>query len=86
VEPERISFPGEYPIKVLAHAAPDLRAQVDAAFLRHFGAASVEKVSQRASAHSNFVALTYLPVVHSPAQLQALHADLKLVTGVIMVL
>jgi putative lipoic acid-binding regulatory protein len=86
MEPERISFPVEYPVKVVARVAPDLRAQVDAAFLRHFGAMSAEQVSERASANSNFVALTYVPVVHSEAQLQALHADLKLVTGVIMVL
>jgi putative lipoic acid-binding regulatory protein len=86
MEPERISFPVEYPVKVVARAAPELRAQVDAAFLRHFGAMSADKVSERASANSNFVALTYVPVVQNEAQLQALHTDLKQVEGVLMVL
>jgi putative lipoic acid-binding regulatory protein len=86
MEPERISFPVEYPIKVVARAAPELRAQVDAAFQHHFGAMPADKVTERASANSNFVALTYVPVVQSEAQLQALHADLKLVEGVVMVL
>jgi putative lipoic acid-binding regulatory protein len=86
MEPERISFPVEYPIKVVARAAPDLRAQLDTVFSRHLGAISPEKVSQRDSAQSNFVALTYSLVVQNEAQLQALHTDLKLVDGVVMVL
>jgi putative lipoic acid-binding regulatory protein len=86
MEPERISFPVEYPVKVVARAAPELRAQVDAAFLRHFGALAAEKVTARASANSNFVALTYVPVVQNEAQLHALHTDLKLLDGVVMVL
>jgi putative lipoic acid-binding regulatory protein len=86
MEPERIRFPVEYPVKVVARAAPELRARVDAAFQRQFGTIPADKVSERASANSNFVALTYVPVVQSEAQLQALHADLKLVEGVVMVL
>jgi putative lipoic acid-binding regulatory protein len=86
MEPERISFPVEYPVKVVARATPQLRAQVDAAFLRHFGPLPAGKVSERASANSNFLALTYVLVVQSEAQLQSLHADLKQVEGVVMVL
>jgi putative lipoic acid-binding regulatory protein len=86
MEPERISFPVEYPIKVVARAAPELRALVDAAFARHFGTLAPGKVSERASSHSNFVALTYVPVVQNEAQLHALHIDLKLLDGVVMVL
>jgi putative lipoic acid-binding regulatory protein len=86
MEPERISFPVEYPIKVVARASPALREQVDTAFLRHFGAQGVAKVTERASANSNFVALTYVPVVQNEGQLHALHTDLKLLDGVVMVL
>jgi putative lipoic acid-binding regulatory protein len=86
MEPERISFPTEYPVKVVARSALELRARVDAAFQRHFGVLAADKVTERPSANSNFVALTYVPVVENEAQLQALHADLKLVDGVIMVL
>ena len=86
MEPERISFPAEYPIKVVARTAPDLRERIDAAFSRHFGAVAAENVSERASASSNFLALTYVMVVRDEAQLHALHADLKELDGVIMVL
>ena len=86
MEPERIRFPVEYPVKVVARATPDLRARLDAAFELHFGAMPPDKVSQRASANSNFVALTYVPVVQSEAQLRALHADLKHMEDVVMVL
>jgi uncharacterized protein len=86
MEPERISFPVEYPIKVVARAAPDLRALLDAVFSRHFGSIPPENVSERTSANSNFVSLTYRPVVQNEAQLHALHVDLKLLDGVVMVL
>jgi putative lipoic acid-binding regulatory protein len=86
MEPERISFPAEYPVKVVARADPDLRAQVDAAFSRHFGAISAENVSVRTSANSNFVALTYVLVVQNEGQLHSVHTDLKLLDAVIMVL
>ncbi len=43
-------------------------------------------MSERASANSNFVALTYVPVVQNEAQLRALHIDLTLLDGVVMVL
>jgi putative lipoic acid-binding regulatory protein len=86
MEPERISFPSEYPIKVVARAAPELRTQVDAVFLRHLGPRAAEKVTERASANSNYVALTYVPVVQNEAQLPTLHADLQQVDGVVMVL
>jgi putative lipoic acid-binding regulatory protein len=86
MEPERISFPVEYPVKVVARVVPGLRAQVDAAFSRHFGAVATQNVTERASANSNFMALTYVPTVQSEAQLRVLHADLKQLDGVVMVL
>jgi putative lipoic acid-binding regulatory protein len=86
MEPERIHFPVEYPVKVVAKAAPELRAAVDAVFARHFGPIPAERISERPSANSNFLALTYTPVVQDEAQLRALHADLKQIAGVMMVL
>ena len=49
----------------------------------HFAPTSV---TERASAQSNFVALTYLVVVQAEAQLGPLHADLQALDGVMMVL
>jgi putative lipoic acid-binding regulatory protein len=86
MEPERIVFPAEYPIKVVARASDNLRARVDAIFSRHFGAFEAHRVSERASAQSNFVALTYLMWVQAETQLGALHGDLKAEEGVMLVL
>ena len=37
MEPENISFPTDYPIKVVARSELKLRAEIDAIFERHFG-------------------------------------------------
>jgi putative lipoic acid-binding regulatory protein len=86
MEPERIVFPTDYPIKVVARAATDLRLRMDAIFTRHFGDFAAERVSERASAASNFVALTYLMWVTAEEQLGPLHADLRAEEGVMLVL
>jgi uncharacterized protein len=86
MEPERIVFPTDYPIKVVARASQDLRERMDAVFVRHFGAFEAGKVTERASAASNFVALTYLMWVTAEEQLSRLHADLRAESGVMLVL
>ncbi|MGC4028335.1 MAG: DUF493 domain-containing protein [Steroidobacteraceae bacterium] len=86
MEPERITFPAEYPIKVIARADEGLRKRLDAIFGRHFGEFPAHRVTERPSAQSAFIALTYLMIVEAEAQLGALHTDLKDVDGVIMVL
>jgi uncharacterized protein len=86
MEPERIVFPSEYPIKVVARASGDLRARIDAVFVRHFGDFAAGKVTERASAASNFTALTYLMWVTAEEQLGRLHADLRIEDGVMLVL
>jgi hypothetical protein len=86
MEPERITFPADYPIKVVARASDDLRSRMDAVFARHFGDFDAGRVSERASAQSNFTALTYLMWVEAEAQLGALHGDLRAEDGVMLVL
>jgi putative lipoic acid-binding regulatory protein len=86
MEPERITFPTEYPIKVIAHSKEDLRTRLDEIFARHFGEFEAHRVSERPSAQAAFVAFTYVMVVEAEAQLPALHAELREVEGVIMVL
>jgi uncharacterized protein len=86
MEPERITFPTDYPIKVVARAGADLRGSLDAVFNRHFGDFTVDRVTERASGQSNFVALTYVMVVQGEAQLKALHLDLQAIEGVLIVL
>ena len=86
MEPERITFPTEYPIKVVARASPDLRQRLDAVFAQHFGEFETNRVTERESGQSNFKALTYAMVVQSEDQLKALNADLQAIEGVLIVL
>jgi putative lipoic acid-binding regulatory protein len=86
MEPERIVFPTDYPIKVVARASEDLRARLDAVFARHFGEFEAGRVSERVSAQNNFLSLTYLMRVEAAAQLSGLHTDLRAENGVMLVL
>lgn len=86
MEPEKISFPADYPIKVVARADLKLRAEIDVIFERHFGALPVGNPTERPSGKGNFVALTYVMRVEKPEQLAALNADLQALPGVLFVL
>jgi putative lipoic acid-binding regulatory protein len=86
MEPEKIVFPCEYPIKVLARASDDLRAQIDAIFTAEFLAFEASQVTVRQSAQANFVAMTYLMNVQGVEQLKSLHHALMKTEGVVMVL
>jgi putative lipoic acid-binding regulatory protein len=86
MEPERISFPTAYPIKVVARAGTDLRTALDGVFERHFGPLPADCVTLRSSAQSNFLALTYVVIVQNEAQLTALNDELRSMEAVIMVL
>ena len=86
MEPERITFPAEYPIKVIARADAGLRGRLDAVFARHFGDFHVDRVTMRPSANNSFVAYTYLMSVQDASQLGPLHVELQAVDGVIMVI
>lgn len=86
MEPERITFPADYPIKVVARPALDLRERLDAVFALHFGALPEDRITERSSAQSNYLALTYLVRVERAEQLPALHSDLKAIEEVLMVL
>ena len=84
--PEHISFPVEYPIKVIGRVLPGLRERIDEVFTRHFGVLHPHRVSERTSAQSSFVSFTYLIEVQAAAQLKPLHEELRALDGVIMVL
>lgn len=85
--PPRIDFPCDhYPIKVVARAAPDLRARLDVVFERHFGAFPESAVAERLSAQGNFAGYTYHLRVETVEQLGAVHAELRTLSEVVMVL
>jgi putative lipoic acid-binding regulatory protein len=76
------------PIKVVARAADGLRQRLDALFTAGTSVTSSRtRVAVReVGAQAAFVAHTYTMTVQHVDQLGALHADLKQVEGVVMVL
>jgi putative lipoic acid-binding regulatory protein len=86
MEPEKISFPADYPIKVVARSELKLRAEIDAVFERHFGALPPGTPTERPSAQGNFMALTYQMRVDRAEQLPPLNAELQALPGVMFVL
>ena len=86
MQPERIEFPTEYPIKVVARDQAGLREQIEAVFTRHFGALPAGGVTERRSAQGRFTSLTFVPQVQGEQQLRDLHAELVALDGVMMVL
>ena len=81
-----LQFPCRYPIKVMIRATPDLREQLDAIVIRHAGALGDGDISERASRHQNYCAVTYLIEARDESQIAALFAELRDTPGVVMIL
>tara|TARA_R110000823_G_scaffold119998_4_gene244269 strand:- start:9948 stop:10217 length:270 start_codon:yes stop_codon:yes gene_type:complete len=79
-EPPRITFPCDYPVKVLGRSSAEFREVVLEVFERHAPGFDQARVSIRDSRKGTFAALTVTIIATGPEQLQALHADL-LATG-----
>jgi uncharacterized protein len=84
--PERVSFPCDYPIKVMVRAEDGVRSQVDAIIERHASPLDRSSVVERPSAQKNFLGLTYVIRATSSEQIAQLFADLKLCKHVLLVL
>ena len=84
--PERLSFPCDYPIKVMVRAENGVRMHVDAIFERHAGPVDLSTVTERPSARGNFLGLTYVIRAASEEQIAQLFAALKLCPQVLLVL
>jgi len=84
--PERLSFPCDYPIKVMVRAGDGVRSQVDAIVERHAAPLDRSTVVERPSAQKNFIGITYVIRAGSPEQIAQLFAALKLCPHVLLVL
>ena len=84
--PEHVSFPCDYPIKVMVRADPGVRVRVDAIVDRHAGPVDPLAVSERSSAQNRFMGITYVIRATSEAQIAALFEALKLCPQVLLVL
>lgn len=81
-----LSFPCDYPIKVMLRSGEELRERVDAVLARHADASVIATATERPSAQGNFVGVTYTIRARDADHIAALFADLKEVPGVLMVL
>ena len=84
--PQRLSFPCDYPIKVMVRVDHGVRSHVDAIVEQHAGPLDLMGVTERASAQGNFMGITYVIRASSEDQIAQLFAALKLCPQVMLVL
>ncbi|HEY2418072.1 MAG TPA: DUF493 domain-containing protein [Steroidobacteraceae bacterium] len=84
--PERVSFPCDYPIKVMVRAEPGVRSRVDAIVELHAGPVDLAAVTERSSAQSHFTGITYVIRATGETQIAALFQALKQCPQVLLVL
>jgi putative lipoic acid-binding regulatory protein len=83
---ELLTFPTDYPIKVVARRSEGLRVRIDEIVLRHAPDLDHELTSERASAQANFIAITYTIRATSRMQVEKLAAALQASDDVIMLI
>lgn len=82
----RITFPCDYPIKVVGDVHDEFHKEVYDIVIRHDPTMTTERVSQKISRKGNFVSISFMLVAQSEQQLEALFTDLKQLESVRLVL
>jgi len=83
---ELLTFPTEYPIKVVGRPSDKFRARVHAIVLRHVPSLDPDRITERLSENSNFLSISYPLRAESREQIEALIAELKSCDGVLIIL
>jgi putative lipoic acid-binding regulatory protein len=86
VSTDTLSFPSDFPIKVVGRQDGDLRALTQAIIERHAGPLEESNVRTRTSADGNFLALTYMVHASSREQLDRIYRELSDCKSVLMAL
>jgi uncharacterized protein len=81
-----LTFPTDYPIKVVGKSIAELRPRIDAIMLRHAPDLDHLRTQERPSGKGNFVSITYVIVARSREQVIALATELAAADGVVMVI
>lgn len=81
-----LTFPTDYPVKILGRPGDEFRARVHAVMLRHAPDLDADQVTERLSANGNFLSISYLLRARSREQIEALVTELKACDGVLMLL
>jgi uncharacterized protein len=72
-----LTFPAEFPIKVMGRDTPEFHRVVEAAFSRHAAPWKTLPVSRQPSSEGRFISLTVTITAESRAQLDALYNELS---------
>jgi putative lipoic acid-binding regulatory protein len=83
---ELLTFPTDYPIKVVGRPSAEFRARVHAVVVRHVPEVETDRISERLSGNGNFLSISYTIVAESREQVVALAKDLTATDGVLMVI
>lgn len=82
----KITYPCDYPIKVVGDVTEKFHREVCDAVERHDPLMTTEKISQKTSKKGNFISISFMLRATSEAQISALFADLKEIDSVRLVL
>lgn len=80
-----LTFPTDYPIKVVGRASAALRAETDAIVGKHVPDLDSSRTRERLSANGNFVSISYTIRAVSAEQVSALAAELTACESILLV-
>jgi putative lipoic acid-binding regulatory protein len=81
-----LSFPTDYPIKVIGRPTAEFRARIHAIVLRHVPALEASHVTEHLSKNGNYLSISYAIRAESREQMTALGANLTACEGVLLVI
>lgn len=81
-----LTFPCDFPLKIMGRAAPDFDSLVVEIVLRHVGSVREGAISVRESRGGNYVSVTVTVQAESQDQLDALYRELSGHEQILMVL
>lgn len=82
----RITYPCDYPIKVVGDVRANFHEEVYEVVARHDPTMTTDRISQRTSRKGNFISISFMLVAESEEQIENLFVDLKQIESVRLVL
>jgi len=82
----RITFPCDYPIKVVGDVRPNFHDEIYEVVRRHDPTMTTARVAQKTSRKGNFISISFMLEATSEKQIEGLFAELKQIESVRMVL
>jgi putative lipoic acid-binding regulatory protein len=83
---ELLTFPTDYPIKIVGRPSAEFRARIHAVVIKHVPDVETDRISERLSENGNFLSISYTIVAKSREQVVALAKDLTSTEGVLMII